>query len=74
MPIYQINEISATLKVGVWKITETADVLLNQLMLLGKLLRGIHCQVRCIRQSMLQRWRMIHLYTVVPFFRFVRSV
>jgi len=35
MPIYQTNNVSETIKVAVWKITETEAELLNKMMLLG---------------------------------------
>ena len=35
MPIYQTKNVSETLKVAVWRITETENELLNQLMALG---------------------------------------
>lgn len=35
MPIYQTNNVSESSKVAVWKITETEDILLNRLLLLG---------------------------------------
>ena len=35
MPIYQTNNVSETIKVAVWRITETEDELLNKLMNLG---------------------------------------
>jgi 4'-phosphopantetheinyl transferase len=35
MPIYQTNNVSTSIKIGVWKVTETEEELLNSLLILG---------------------------------------
>ena len=35
MPIYQINNVSETIKVALWKITEPKEILLNELIIKG---------------------------------------